>query len=163
MRSVIRLCALVLGAALMTSCAAIFTGTRDEITFSASVETDTTVRVGDKTYSLDGIPVNVKKKVKKVVFSNPSYGEYEVPIKRKFQGGFLFLDILFTPGYGLVGILIDGPTAAWYKLPSTVHFDFGAEVARQSTDKDPEGTKVARSEPKETGEAVPASTAVGQH
>ena len=163
MRSVIRLCALVLGVALMTSCAAIFTGTRDEITFSASVETDTTVRVGDKTYSLDGIPVNVKKKVKKVVFSNPSYGDYEVPIKRKFQGGFLVLDILFTPGYGLLGILIDGPTAAWYKLPKTVHLDFGAEVATQSTDKDPEGTKVARSAPKETGEAVPASTAVGQH
>jgi hypothetical protein len=162
MRSVIHRCLLLLGAVLMTSCAAIFTGTKGEITFSAYPETGTTVRVGEQTYSIDGQPVKLKKKVKKVVFSNPSYGEYEVPIHRKFQGGMLFLDILFTPGYGLLGILIDGPTAAWYKLPTTVHLDFASEMVMQSTDKDPEGTKVAKAAPKETGEAVPASSKGGQ-
>jgi hypothetical protein len=135
-----------------------FTGTKDEITFSASTESGTTVAVGDRTYELDGSPVRVSKRVKKVVFSNPSYGEYTVPIKRKFQGGFLLLDILFTPGWGLVGILIDGGTGGWFEMPSTVHLDFVDEVATQSTDKDPEGTKVARSEPKEPAEAVPASS-----
>jgi hypothetical protein len=68
------------------------------------------------------------------------------------------LDILFTPGWGLVGILIDGGTGGWFEMPSTVHLDFVDEVATQSTDKDPEGTKVARSEPKEPAEAVPASS-----
>ena len=85
-----------------------------------------------------------------------------MPIKRKFQGGFLFLDILFTPGYGLLGILIDGPTSAFYKMPSNVEFDFGTEVVRQSTVKDPEGIKVARKMPQESGEAVSASSKVGQ-
>jgi hypothetical protein len=152
----LRACSSIVGAVLMTSCAAMFTGTKDEITFTATPSAGTTVQVGDKTYSIDGVPVDVKKKTKKVVFSNPSYGDYEVPVKRKFQGGFLLLDILFTPGYGLLGILIDGPTAAWYKMPSTIQFDFGTELARQSTDKDQEGTKITRSAPKEA-EAVPAS------
>ena len=67
---VIRVCAFVVGAALMTSCAAMFTGTKDEITFSALPSAGTTVLVGDKTYPIDGVPVNVRKKVKKVVFSN---------------------------------------------------------------------------------------------
>lgn len=162
MRFVLRVCALVVGVALMTSCAAMFTGTKDEITFSAMPSEGTTVTIGDKTYSLDGVPVSVKKKTKKVVFSNPTYGDYEVPVKRKFQGGFLFMDILFTPGYGLLGILIDGPTAAWYKLPSTIQFDFGSEIARQSTDKDQEGTKITKAAPKETGEPVPASSKAAQ-
>jgi len=158
MRLMIRACAFVVGAALMTSCAAMFTGTKGEMTFSATPAAGTTVLVGGTSYPIDGFPVEFKKKTKKVVFSNPSYGEYEVPIKRRFQGGFLLMDILFTPGYGLLGILIDGGTSAWYKLPTTIQFDFATELARQSTDKDKAGVKIAKSGSKKSSEAVPASS-----
>jgi len=150
-----------LGTALMTSCAAMFTGTKGEVRFLATPAEGTTVLVGDKTYSIDEVPVEIKKGTKNVVFSNPAYGEYVVPVNRDFNGGFLLMDILFTPGYGLVGILIDGGTSAWFKLPSTIEFDFAAEVARPSTDKDSSGTKLAKATPEEVAKAIPATAKAG--
>jgi hypothetical protein len=41
------------------------------------------------------------------------------------------MDVLFTPGFGLVGVLVDGTTSAWYRMPAFVHCDFDPAAAAQ--------------------------------
>ena len=137
---------------LFSSCAAMFSGTKDEVLFRAQPAEGSYVYVGEKCFELTGDPVEIPKKTREVMFSNPAYGDFVVPLKRKIGGGWVIMDILFTPGYGITGLLIDGATGAWYKLPSTVTFDFSEEVVRQRGEKNPEGTKIARADEDKAGE-----------
>jgi len=72
--------------------------------------------------------VKVSKKVKEITFAPEGSAPVTQPLPRRFQVGMLVLDILFTPGYGLSGCLIDGTTAAWFKHDATFFFNAaGAE------------------------------------
>jgi hypothetical protein len=102
-----------------------FSGTSQEIPFRASDSAleGVTVQIKDKTYPVPGT-VDVPKRTKQVVFMHPDYEPIEVELDRSFGGGWFLMDLLFTPGFGVVGFLIDGPTSAWYKLPPMVEVDF---------------------------------------
>jgi hypothetical protein len=113
--------ALVLAAFFLTSCAAMFTGTKSTLMIDSEPR-GIPFTIGE----LEGVTpqsVTIPKKEKTVVFSPPGQAPVERSLGRRFQGGFLLMDILFTPGYGLVGILIDGGTGAWYKHDVSVFLD----------------------------------------
>ncbi len=46
-----------------------------------------------------------------VVFKRPGLPDQAVRVQRKANGGYIFLDVLFT---GLIGIVIDAATGGWY-------------------------------------------------
>ncbi len=48
----------------------------------------------------------------------------DVELDRDLGLGWMVLNLLFTPGFGLVGGIVDGSTSAWYTLPGLVHCDF---------------------------------------
>lgn len=133
---------------LLTSCAAMFSGTSQEMYITAKQEGGS-VLIGDSEYKLP-FRGEVKKKTKSLTFRHPAHGEHLVTVERKFSGGYLLMDILFTPGYGLVGILIDGATNAWYKLPTGLDFDFvtGRPIAAS--------TPIGQATPEEAGPIKPS-------
>ena len=113
---------LLLGA----SCASIFDGTSDEVYFTSD-PSGAHVVAGD----VEGITpctLTVSKSLDDVTFDHPSYSDRSVELDSTLQGGFILLDIFFTPGYGLVGLLVDGMTQAWWDLPNAVHCDFTVPV-----------------------------------
>ncbi|HVY23610.1 MAG TPA: hypothetical protein VG962_09695 [Steroidobacteraceae bacterium] len=126
---------LMLGVAITTTsgCATIFAQNESDIRFKAEPSDGTTVYVAGKKYALDGEPISVPKKTKEVLFSNPTYGDFAVPLDRNVNGGWVALDILFTPGFGLSGLIVDGSTSKWYNYPATVKFDFSQSTAYQTS------------------------------
>jgi len=113
--------------ALTSSCAAMFTGTTSDVHFT-SEPSGAVVTAGDQTGKTP-CTLTIKKKEQSGTIRYEGQPEMELDLARGFQGGFLLMDILFTPGYGLVGILIDGGTGAWYKHPATIHHDMGTGLA----------------------------------
>lgn len=118
----IKLLAAMLLALLSTSCAAIFDGTNDEVTFN-SVPPGATVSVGDKTGTTP-CTLDISKKVTTATFSLEGHEDREVTWERSFGFGWLLMDILFTPGFGLSGILVDGVSSGWLSHPGVVTCDF---------------------------------------
>jgi len=106
----------------MSSCAAMLTGTSGNVQFDSNPR-GATVRVGDQE-GLTPCLLNLPKSSKEFTIQHDEHGEQVLPLERTFQGGMLAMDILFTPGFGLSGILIDGSTAAFYKLPPSAYHDF---------------------------------------
>ena len=125
--------AIVLALPFLTSCAAMFSGTRHEVVFRASPHRGTSVLVAGTEYPLSRVPP-IPKTTSSVVFRNRAYGDHVVRLDRKLETNYVILDILFTPGFGLVGVLVDAPTGAWFKLPDEVNFDFATGVSRQRRD-----------------------------
>lgn len=107
-----------------TGCAAIFDGTSDEVTFN-STPPGATVSVGEQTGTAP-CTLKISKKIAKATFSLDGYGEREVEWKRSFGFGWLLMDVLFTPGFGLSGILVDAVSAGWMSHPGVVTCDFTA-------------------------------------
>ncbi len=61
-----------------------------------------------------------------LTFSAPGYGSRSVEIQRSIRGGIVVLDVLF----GLVPLIVDAATGAWYKLePANVNVTL-VKVAR---------------------------------
>ena len=114
----------------LTSCAAMFRGTQDEVFFQAKPE-GSQVRVGETTYPLPA-QLTIPRKTQSVTFVHPEYGEQEVKLESSGSGGYVLMDILFTPGFGLLGLLIDGSTGSLRDLPPMVSMDFPAGVADQT-------------------------------
>jgi hypothetical protein len=125
------LCALLLGSVLfLQSCAAMFTGTTSSILVDSEPR-GIPFSIGD----VRGVTpqnVEISKKMKEITFEPRGTEPVTRKLERKFQGGMLLMDILFTPGYGLVGILVDGGTAAWYKHSPSVFFRSDENVASVS-------------------------------
>jgi hypothetical protein len=57
-------------------------------------------------------------------------------VERTFGVGFLLMDVLFTPGFGVSGLLIDGATQAWYSLPPVIAVDFTAPLPEEDEAQD---------------------------
>lgn len=106
---------------LLPGCAAMFTGMKDHVQFTSNPP-GALVRAGDQ-QGTTPVVLELSKKIKRVQISHPSYEEREIVLDRDFQVGFLIMDILFTPGFGAVGIITDGVTAGWFALPSLVALD----------------------------------------
>lgn len=125
-----RICSRLLATAMLLAsagCAAMFDGTKKDVTFT-SHPAGATVLVEGRQY-VTPATVNVKKDVDTAVISLAGYPDRKLVWKRDFQAGYLLMDILFTPGFGLSGLLIDGATSAYYKHPPLIHYDFERAVA----------------------------------
>lgn len=141
-----------------TSCAAMFDGTKSTVVFQTTPPGGD-LEVDGKTYKTP-VTLEVGKKTKTCTLRHPDFGSQPVTLewKRKTQGGFVLMDILFTPGFGLSGLLIDGISGAWYKHPPMVSYDFTTRVAVPDTTK-VAGEALASVPPQRTGEALEASAA----
>lgn len=109
------LVAILLGIALTTAgCGAIFNGTRQTITATSApdgAKISTEPGTGDYTTPAS---LSLERKYNYVLrFELEGYRPATFQIGRQMQGGILALDILFT---GLLGVVIDAATGAWYKL-----------------------------------------------
>lgn len=107
---------------LCGGCATIFTGKTDEVTFT-SEPPGATVVVGESRATTPAT-MTIQKSEKEVRFQQAGQPERKLALKRDFKAGYLLMDILFTPGFGLSGLIIDGATSAWYDHPGIVHCDF---------------------------------------
>lgn len=105
-----------------TGCASMFSGTTQKVVFT-SPQPNSSVTVEGQQYELPAT-ARISKKTAKATFTNPRFPSRELEWKRNFQAGYLFMDILFTPGYGLVGIIVDSSTSAWLKHPEVIDWDF---------------------------------------
>ncbi len=110
------------GVVLLSSCAAIFTGTKQDVAF-LSPQGGGSVLVDEQKHTLPAT-LKISKKVDTAVFSHPKYGSKSLSWQRDFQWGFFWLDFLFTPGYGVSGFVVDGVTGAWMKHPSIINYNF---------------------------------------
>lgn len=135
---------------LLTGCATIFAGTKSDVLFT-SVPSGATVIAGD----LRGTtPVTLKlaKSTKSVRFIPPTAAttvkvsmdgaspsttnEREVQLDREFDVNWLLFDLSCTPGFGIVGEIVDGTTSAWYELPRLVHCDLTKTQAMEDTENE---------------------------
>lgn len=124
-----------------SSCAAIFTGTTDDVQFDSNPR-GAFIVVGEQEGRTPCL-LTLPKSTTEYTIRYEGEEAITVPIERSFQGGMLLLDILFTPGYGLVGILIDGPTSAFYKLPPMAFHDSTLPVEVESEQDEAVSTSVA--------------------
>ena len=142
---------LIVPLCVTTSCAAMFTGTSDMVTFTSNPPR-CIVRVDDNEGQTP-YSIKISKKIKEATFVHPDTGEERtVELKRTYQTGMLLMDILFTPGYGLVGIIVDGSTAAWYKHDPQSYVDFD-EPAPVEGEDDGEETAETEEQTEEETEA----------
>jgi hypothetical protein len=110
------LCGVIFGS---QGCATIFSGSTDKVYFDSEPR-DATFIIAGGIQGKTPITLEVPKSTTAVTFSKKGYESTTVAINRSFKAGFLVLDILLTPGYGLTGCLIDALTGDWNGLPSTV-------------------------------------------
>lgn len=141
-----------------TSCAAMFDGTKSTVVFQ-STPPGADLEVDGQSYKTP-VTVKLSKKKNTCTLRHSEYGGQPVTLewKRKTQGGFVLMDILFTPGFGLSGLLIDGVSGAFYEHPPVVSYDFTTRVATPDTCK-VEAPAVASTALPRTGEAVEANSA----
>lgn len=111
-------------AASFTSCASLFDGKTQQVTFT-SPQPKSSVMVEGQKYTLP-VSATISKKTTSATFSNAKYASKELTWKRDYQWGYLFMDVLFTPGWGISGLIWDGSTQAWYKHPAVIDYDFAA-------------------------------------
>jgi len=105
----------VLAVVVYHGCAAIFKGTSDNVDFSSDP-------AGAKVY-VNGVirgttPLKLKlesKGVYTIEFKKEGYGTSTYTITNKVGAGWVVLDVLFT---GLIGVVVDAATGAWYELDS---------------------------------------------
>jgi hypothetical protein len=121
--------------ATTSGCATMFAQDHSQVNFKTEPSAGTEVYVAGKKYELDGSTIPVPKKTKSVLVSNPDYGDFIVPLNRHVNGGWVALDIFFTPGWGILGLAIDGGSAKWYNYPSTVAIDFSNAKSAQTDRK----------------------------
>ncbi|MFT5050602.1 MAG: hypothetical protein ACI8QZ_002004 [Chlamydiales bacterium] len=117
----------------MSSCAAMLTGTTGSVQFDSNPR-GATVLAGDQ----EGVTpclLKLPKSTKEFTIQHENHGEQVLTLERTFQGGMVAMDILFTPGFGLSGMLIDGATGAFYKLPPSAYHDFTLPVTTEGDDE----------------------------
>lgn len=140
-RSQLHLVALASILPLVSSCALMISGATADVRFYAKPSRGTVVVVGGEERGLG--ESKVFKGTGSVTFRNPAYGERVVPLERRLNVDFLLLDLLLTPGFGTVGIAVDWPTGAWYRLPEKVSFDFETGSVVQRVEGDSVRTQIA--------------------
>lgn len=95
-------------------CGAIFNGTRQTIQAnSAPSAAQIRTEPGNLQFTTPA-SLNLERKHDYVLtFTKEGYSSATFQIQKSLQGGILVLDILFT---GLIGVIVDAATGAWYKL-----------------------------------------------
>jgi hypothetical protein len=115
-----RLRATALGAMMMaiTGCAAIFNGTRQNITATSAPDAATiAVEPGGAKYTTPASMSLERKNEYNLTFTKDGYSSGVFHVEKHLNGGMVVLDVLFT---GLVGVVVDAATGAWYNLdPAT--------------------------------------------
>jgi hypothetical protein len=102
----------------LTGCGAIFNGTRQTIQAN-SAPSAATIEVSptDEEYTTPASMSLERKSNYVLTFSKEGYTSAKFNIQRKLSGGILVLDVLFT---GLLGVIVDAATGAWYNLSPEV-------------------------------------------
>lgn len=102
---------------LASGCAAISHGTKQTIPVQSSPNA-VSVGLGGMSYTTPTTLELERKNEYVLSFSKEGYESAQIQITKHLSGGFLAADILLT---GLLGVVIDGITGAWYNLkPETV-------------------------------------------
>lgn len=97
-----------------TGCGAIFNGTRQTIQATSAPDAATITTQPLTSEFTTPASLNLERKYNyTLTFEREGYRPATFQIQRHMQGGILALDILFT---GLLGVIIDAATGAWYKL-----------------------------------------------
>ena len=123
------------------SCAAMFSGIRADVKFTAIPSEGSTVIVGGEEHRV-GKELHISKWTRSVTFRNKKFGDVVVPVEREFEWDYILWDVLFTPGFGLVGIAVDWPTAAWYEFPERVFLNFSTGEVLQRIGRESYETNV---------------------
>ncbi len=101
---------------LFSGCAAITQGTKQTIPVQASPNA-VSVGVSGMSYTTPTTLELERKNEYVLSFSKEGYESAQIRITKHLSGGYLVADILL----GLLGVIIDGATGAWYNLkPETV-------------------------------------------
>lgn len=138
MTAMCRLLALGLLLPHLAACGAIFGGTRESIQVNSSPQTATvTTAPGTGTYTTP-TTLNLERKNDYTLrFTRDGYRDATFDIQHSLRGGIVALDIIFT---GLIGVVVDAATGAWFKLePKTAI----ATLERVQDGKGPERIDVA--------------------
>ena len=105
-----------------TGCAAISQGTKQTIPVQSSPNA-ASVAVSGISYTTPTTLELERKNEYVLSFSKEGYESAQIRITKHLSGGYLAADILLT---GLLGVVIDGITGAWYNLkPETVTVSLG--------------------------------------
>ncbi len=112
-RSIAVLCILSF-APFVSGCGVIFGGTRQVIQATSSPDAASVTTEPSTMEYKTPASISVERKSQAVLtFSAPGYTSRKVELQRSIRGGIVVLDVLFT---GLLGVVIDAATGAWYKL-----------------------------------------------
>ena len=106
-------CFVVLIVFLLNGCAAIFKGSSSNVDFNSDP-------AGAKVYVnghlMGTTPVKLKlesKRTYNIEFKKEGYGSKTYTITNHVGAGWIILDVLLT---GLIGVVVDATTGAWYEL-----------------------------------------------
>lgn len=114
MRPTFKTTLLAAALAATTACGAIFNGTSQTITAtSAPDQARITTEPNTGNYTTPASISFERKNSYTLTFARDGYKPATFQIQKKLQGGIVVLDVLFT---GLIGVIIDAATGAWYKL-----------------------------------------------
>lgn len=106
--------ALLTLAVITTGCGAIFNGTRQTITATSAPDQATiSTEPGTGEFTTPASLSLERKNNYVLTFRREGYRPATFQVQKKLQGGIVVLDVLFT---GLLGVIIDAATGAWYKL-----------------------------------------------
>ena len=102
----------------LMGCGAILQGTRQTIQANSAPSAATiAVSPTNEEYTTPASMSLERKNNYVLTFSKEGYTSAKFNIQKKLSGGMLVLDVLFT---GLLGVIVDAATGAWYNLSPEV-------------------------------------------
>lgn len=106
---------------MLSSCATIFSGTRQEVSFTSSVPS--VVYIKEEAIGSTPITTKIKRKTKKVEFRSEGF-ETNTQTLKKGINGWYWLDIAsILLGYGVIPTAIDLIDGAAWTVPNSVYGD----------------------------------------
>ncbi len=125
---------MVLATLILGSCASIFRGAKQKVTFSSS-KPAAVMDAKTNTMLCPQTPCTVKLKRSysdhPVVFVTPDQKTKRINVKSSYTGiGYTLLDVLFWPS-----LIVDASTAAWMSYPKNIHAQLGG--GSNAYDSDP--------------------------
>jgi len=117
-----------------TSCGVMFGGMRDNVTFT-SVPPGAEVFAGSDRIGITPCSGLLPRNASTVVFKSAGLGERSVKVQSTTRWWALFMDILFTPGFGASGVITDLATGGMWDPPDTIVCDFATAPKTESKPK----------------------------
>lgn len=113
-RRIVASCLLLATMLTTVGCGAILNGTRQTVTATSAPDAARVVANPSGLAFTTPASLNLERKNSYVLtFSKEGYSDAQFQVNRSLQAGILILDILLT---GLIGVVVDAATGAWYKL-----------------------------------------------